>query len=359
MNRLAMLEKIDRGEISAAEALRVLGGEEGEAPITEPPIEGVEPVVPAEEEEGGAPSAVPAGGEDGVAISTKREMAMVLAERVGDWDPQQLAAPEKGDRPWPWPEERWQWLWQNFDHPVHIDRAIDLAAGGELGAVLYGGELRLSGADGERLEIGAGAYDLRVGREAGAVRVAGSTGSIDLSVPAEVARLEARVLPGDLSARDLQLRELHLRCQGGDLRCERIRCGRLEVGLEGGMAELDEVEGEIDVAVVRGGLRVRGVRSTAVSLKGDEGIWLELDEVDQGAFRCEAQAGDIEVRLAGGSACDLAIDAGEGGIVCAEELPWSDLAERSGRVLRGALNGGGARIELVAHGGRIFIAAHR
>jgi len=284
---------------------------------------------------------------------------MALVERVGDWDPQQLAAPEKGDRPWPWPEERWQWLWQNFDHPVHIDRAIDLAAGGELGVVLYGGDLRLNGTDGDRLEIGAGAYDLRVGREGGAVQVAGSTGSVDLAVPAEVARLEGRVLPGDLSARDLRLRELHLQCQGGDLRCERIRCGQLEVELEGGMVELDEIEGGIDIAVVRGGIRVRGVRSTMISLKGDEGIWLELDEVDQGEFRCEAQSGDIEVRLAEGSACELAIDAGEGGIVCAEELPWSDLAERSGRVLRGTLNGGGARIELVAHGGRIFIAAHR
>jgi hypothetical protein len=64
-NTLEVLNQLERGDLSAASALSRIRGET---------------VV----ESGGAPNG---------AVRSRRERLRIQAERVGDWDPQQMAAP--------------------------------------------------------------------------------------------------------------------------------------------------------------------------------------------------------------------------------------------------------------------------
>ena len=365
-DRLEVLSRLDRGEISADDALQAMREEASEEDVV-PEVDSEIPAINREAEDGEIPAvnreveeperiAV----EPETAVQTRRERLLALAGRVGDWEPRRMAVPQADWTPhsWPWSEAEWQWMWQDFEHPLHVDRSFDLAAGSGLWAVLYGGDLQLVGAEREGLGIGAAVFDLRVGRDADAIRVAASTGSLDLALPATVARIDARSLSGDIALRNLQVQELRLRGQGGDLRGEQVRAGRLDAQVEGGDVELREIEGEVEVVVSHGNIRVQGLQSTSLGLKTDGDIRLRLGAVDRGVFRCDTGEGDIEVELAAGTACELAVDAGDGGSVWAANLPWTEMTERSSQILRGNLGGGGAQVELKARGGRIFISEY-
>ncbi len=324
-NRLEILDRLDRGEISSQTAVRALAGEVEPGP--EPPP-----------------------------VQTRQERVCSLSERVREWDPQHMVTldPNLPARPWPWPEAAWQWFWQAFDRPVHVDHTLDLAGGSELYTVMYGGDLNLVGRSNPKLGIGAAAFDLRAGRDAETVRIAASTGSLDLKIPEGVSRLEARTLPGDLRIRDLQARRLSVTCESGNLRAERVRAD-VEATVLGGDGDLNRIEGDLSVRATRGTLRAREVRSTRIDLKADLGIDLSLGRVDRGEVLCETAGGDIELSLAIDSACDLTAEATEGGAVTPAELPWTELSERSEQTLKGKVGGGGASIRLLARGGRIYI----
>jgi hypothetical protein len=264
-----------------------------------------------------------------------------------------LSAP-LSPRPWPWPEQPWQWFWQDFDHPLHVDHTLDLAGGGGLFAVLYEGDLTLTGGGDGSLKIGAAAFDLRIGRDANAARIAAATGALDLRVPDAISRIDARVLPGDLFIRDLRAQQVSVACESGDLRCEHI-CADLEARVRGGDADLFGIEGEIALTAESGNIRAREVRSTRAHLTAQGHISLSLGAIARGDFRCETRGGDIELILARDSACALSAETSDGGTICPADLPWTELSERSHRTLRGTLRGGGATLHLVANGGRIYI----
>ena len=327
-SRLGILDRLERGEIAVEDAARALAGE----PEPEPQ----------------SPS-----------VLTRRERMLALAERIRDWDPHHMVTlvPDRAPRPWPWPEQTWQWFWQDLDHPVHVDHTLDLADGCALLAVMYEGDLNLTGWEGTTLRIGAAAFDLRIGREERAVRTASSTGTLDLRIPTAVSHMDVKALPGDILVRDLHIQRLCLECESGDLRCERIR-GDIEARLRGCDANLFGIEGEITLNATRGSIRVREVRSTRMHLTADGGISLFLDTVDGGNYRCETHDGDIELSLPRDSACDLSAEATDGGIICPVELPWTELSERSQQGVQGTLGGGGASIQLVTKDGRIYITAY-
>ena len=343
-NKSEILERLDRGEISPQAAIRALSEETAHEPeaIPAPLPVPVSPPVPETSSSLESP-----------AILTRRERLSALTERVRDWDPRHMVTLSPTPRPWPWPEQRYQWLWQDFDHPVHVDHALDLAEGCGLSVVVYDGDLNLTGDDGP-LRIGAAAFDLRVGRDENTVRVAAATGALDLRVPKAVAHIEARALPGDLRIRGLRVQQLRIEGESGDLRCEDL-VGDVEAHLRGGDADLRNIEGDIALTVSRGDIRVREVRSTRVHLTAGGGISLSLGPVNRGDFRCEADDGDVELFLPRDAACSLFAEALDGGTICPSELPWTDLSERSRQTLKGALGGGGATIHLVTKGGRIFI----
>ncbi|OGG46122.1 MAG: hypothetical protein A3F84_26900 [Candidatus Handelsmanbacteria bacterium RIFCSPLOWO2_12_FULL_64_10] len=343
-NRSEILDRLDRGEISAQAALRALSGAaepEAEAPRLPSPTDPSAPAVLT------AP--------EGPAVLTRRERLLALTERVRDWDPRHMVTLTPSPRAWPWPDQPYQWFWQDFDHPVHVDHTLDLADGCGLFAVLYEGDLTLTGGEGRALKIGAAAFDLRIGRDASAARIAGATGALDLSVPDTVSRIDAKVLPGDLSIRDLRAQKVCVECESGDLRCEGLRAG-VEAQVRGGDANLFGIEGEIAVTAAQGNIRCREIRSTQVHLVAHGGISLSLGAVSQGDFRCETRGGDIELFIARDSACALSAEVSDGGVICPAGLPWTDLSERSGQTLKGTLRGGGASVHLVASGGRVYIA---
>lgn len=341
-NRSAILDRLDRGEISAQAALRALSGE-------------AEPAVEAPRLPSPAVPPAPATSLEGPAVPTRRERLLALTERVRDWDPRHMVTLSSSPRAWPWPDQPYQWFWQDFDHPVHVDHTLDLADGCGLFAVVYEGDLTLTGGEGRALKIGAAAFDLRIGRDASAARIAAATGALDLRVPETTSRIDAKVLPGDLLIRDLRAQQLRAECESGDLRCEGLRAD-LEAQVRGGDANLFGIEGEITVAAAQGNIQCREVSSTRVHLTAHGGISLSLGTIGRGDFRCETQGGDIELYIARDSACALSAEVADGGTICAADLPWTDLSERSGRTLKGTLRGGGASVHLVANGGRIYIA---
>jgi hypothetical protein len=344
MDTSEILNRLERGEISPQAAIRALAGE------VEPEPEA--PASPAFE----VPLAPPSPPPD-TAVLTRRERLLALTERIRDWDPRHMVtlAPAPSPRAWPWPEQPYQWFWQDFDHPVHVEHALDLPDGCGLFAVLYEGDLTLTGGEAGPLKIGAAAFDLRIGRDASAARIAAATGALDLRIPDAVSRIDAKALPGDLLIRDLRAQQVALECESGDLRCEGLRAD-LEAQVRGGDANLFGIEGEIAVAAAQGNIQCREISSTQVRLTAHGGISLSLGTIGRGDFRCETQGGDIELCIARDSACALSAEVADGGTICAADLPWTDLSERSGRTLKGTLRGGGASIHLIANGGRVYIA---
>lgn len=341
--RSEIIDRLDRGEISAQAALHALSGEAGpeaEAPALPEPAGAPAPLIAPE---------VPA-------VLTRRERLLALTERIRDWDPRHMVTlpSTPSPRPWPWPEQPWQWFWQDFDHPVHVDHTLDLADGCGLFAVVYEGDLTLTGREDGALKIGAAAFDLRIGRDASAARIAAATGALDLRVPDAISRIDAKVLPGDLFIRDLRAQQVRVACESGDLRAEDIHAD-VEAHVRGGDADLFGIEGEIAVTAASGNIRAREISSTRMRLTAQGNISLSLGTVTRGDFRCETRGGDIELFLARDSACALSAEATGGGTICPAELPWTELSERSQQTLKGTLRGGGATIHLVANHGRIYI----
>jgi hypothetical protein len=332
-NRAEILGQLERGELSVAMASRLLAGEALESAPDSPAVE----------------EGVPA-------ITTRRQRLADLAGQVRDWAPERMYTPaDQPPRSWPWPESPWQWFWQDLAHPLHLDHAFELAAGTHLFAVVYAGDLSLSGHSIPQLTLGAAAYDLRAGLRERALHLAAATGALELGVPGAVTQAQVQVLPGDVHIRDLCLQGLELRCESGDLRCEEVQAD-IEAELFGGDADLFQIKGDLRVRAHQGRIRLRQAEAHQVELVADQGIEMHLGRVESGHYRCEARGGDLEVRLGGDSACQLTLEAREGGLICPVSLPWSALQERSPQSLKGQLRGGGATIELIARGGRIYLS---
>ncbi|MFC1719015.1 hypothetical protein ACFL6S_35515, partial [Candidatus Poribacteria bacterium] len=92
------------------------------------------------------------------------------------------------------------------------------------------------------------------------------------------------------------------------------------------------------------------------SLKAAEGnIWLSLDSVNSGRFRCESTKGDVNLLTNGELSCELIVETTDGGMISPTILPWQRLIERSEDKLHGILSDGGANISLFARDGKIYI----
>jgi hypothetical protein len=347
-DRLSILEKIERGEISVEEAEVVLerAPEEPEAVEARHDVslreEKVEEVTEEEPEEG--------------YVATRRERKIALAEKFQDWQPEMMVGLEGGGGPWQWPwkDKTWQWMWQNFGHPVYISHSIDATEGSELKVVSYQGDLFILGWDEPTLKINGAVFDIRIGQDENVIRIASSTGQLQIWVPASIARVETKVKPGDIWLSGISA-DIDIYCQSGDLGCEQIK-GNVRGHVNGGDARLMGIEGSLDVEVIRGNSEIRGISSTDVTLKATEGdIWLNLDSVSSGRFRCENNKGDINLLTRGELSCELLVQATEGGRIAPMTLPWQRLLERSEGKLHGILKGGGASVSLITRGGKIYI----
>ena len=335
--RLSLLKKIERGEISIEDAevdlIRIL--EESEIPVDQMEAEELKETD----------------------IPTRRERKLAIIERFQNCDPQMMVGMTDSWR-WPWPDKKWQWMWQNSGYPVYVGHSIDLAQESELQVALYQGDLLIRGWDESALKINGAVFDLRIGQDENAIRVASSTGQLQICIPGNIQRVEARVISGDAWLRNT-CADIDVYCESGDLGCERIK-GDIKARVNGGDARLMGIEGAIDANVTRGNSDVRDVSSTSVSLKSTEGnIWLSLGPVNSGEFRCDNSGGDVNLLTNGELACELLVEATEGGRILPVMLPWQRLLERSESKLHGILMGGGASISLMTRGGKIYIQEPR
>ena len=83
-------------------------------------------------------------------------------------------------------------------------------------------------------------------------------------------------------------------------------------------------------------------------------VQLDLGAIENGRVRCTAHTGDIEISLSASAAVDLKAVAPIGGVApCSPS--WSTLRGRSPVEIDGAMNGGGAAVELKAVQGRVFV----
>jgi DUF4097 and DUF4098 domain-containing protein YvlB len=353
-DRLSILEKVEQGEISIEEAESVLkqAAEEVEEPIEQPEEElktvdyhenTPEPKLEERRDETYAP--------------TRRERKLALAEQFQDWQPQMMiGAVEENAEPrhWPWSDKRWQWMWQDFDHPVYVSHSIDISPESELNVVAYQGDLFIRGWDEPTLKINGAVFDVRIGQEDNIVRVASSTGQMQIWVPNDIARLTASVDPGDMWISNVSA-DIDVYSRSGDLGCEHIS-GSVRAKVNGGDVRLMGINGSIYANVIRGNSEVRNISSTDVTLKATEGnIWLSLDSVSSGNFRCENDKGDINLLTNGELSCELLVEATMGGRLSPVILPWQRLLERSEGKLHGILKDGGASISLITQSGRIYI----
>ena len=338
VDRLSILEKIERGEISLEDAEAELA----QVLESETPVDQMEVTEQVETEK-----------PEDIDVLTRRERKLALAEKFQNWNSQKMVGlPDSWQ--WPWPGKNWQWMWQSFGYPVYVSHPIGVTEESELKIALHHGDLFISGWDEPALMINGAAFDVRIGQDENVIRVASSTGQLQIWVPDSVTRVEARVTPGDVWLRNIPA-DIDAYCQSGDLGCERIK-GKVAVQANGGDVRLIGIEGAIDADVTRGNTDVRDISSTDVSLKSSEGdIWLSLDSVSSGEFRCENVAGDINLLTNGELACELLVEATEGGRISPVILPWQQLLERSEGKLHGILMGGGASISLIARGGKIYI----
>ena len=332
-DRLSLLEKIERGEISIEDAevelIRIL--DESEIPGDQ--IEAEEP----EETD----------------ILTRRERKLILTKRFQNENSQMMAGLTDSLQ-WPWPDKKWQWMWQNFGSPAYVGHSMDATEESELQVVLHQGDLLIRGWDESALKINGAVFDLRIQQDDNAIRMAVSTGQLQIWIPGSISRVKARVISGDAWFRHIRA-DIDVYCESGDLGCERIK-GDIKARVNGGDARLVGIEGAVDSDVTRGNSDVRDISSPSVSLKSTEGnIWLSLNSVNSGKFRCDSSGGNVNLLTKGELACELLMEAKEGGRILPVMLPWQRLLERSENRLHGILMGGGASISLMTRGGNIYI----
>jgi hypothetical protein len=333
-DELPILEDTEIGEVDDAEVEL--------APMLEDPEPSVEVIQPIKTEK-----------HENVYIPTRREQKLAQAERFQNWNSQMMMG-TKDSWQLPWPDKEWQWTWQNFGYPVYISHSINVAGESRLQVVLYEGDLFINGWDEPTLKIQGAALDVRTGQDENAIRVASSTGQLQLWLPSSITHVEAKVILGDVWLRNISA-DIDTHCQSGDLGCEQIK-GSVKAQVNGGDTRLMGIEGSIDVDVIRGNSDVRDISSDSVSLKSTEGnIWLSLDSVSSGKFHCENSGGDINLLTKGELACELLLEATEGGQISPVILPWQQLLERSATKLHGVLSGGGAFVNLSTRGGSIYI----
>ena len=355
-DRLSILEKIERGEISLEDAEIVLEQVSEETEDAETAAEQISEEAEAASAQAERVEQLTVKESRKVYVPTRRERKLTLAEKFKNWQPQMMVGLEGSDSScqWPWAGKKWQWMWQNFGHPVYISHSIDVTEESELQIVSYQGDLFVLGWDEPTLKINGAVFDVRIGQDEKIIRIASSTGQMQIWVPTSVARVEAKVKPGDIWLSSISA-NIDAYCESGDLGCEQIK-GSVKAEVNGGDARLMGIEGSLDVDVLRGNSEVRGISSADVNLKASEGdIWLNLNSVSSGRFRCENDKGDINLLTNGDLACELVVEATEGGRIAPMTLPWQQLLERSEGKLHGILKGGGASISLSTRGGRIYI----
>ena len=164
-----------------------------------------------------------------------------------------------------------------------------------------------------------------------------------------MAAVEGRTPGGGITLRDV-VGSIKAHASGGSIHAERLN-GPAELETSGGRIEILDATGDLDVHTSGGSFDLKGIEGSVkavtsggnvlAELRSNRGIWLGTDGGEVTLLLPDNVHAWLDAQTSGGRA--------------QSELPLSstELAEPSH--LRGAINGGGERIELRSSGGSIHV----
>jgi hypothetical protein len=123
-----------------------------------------------------------------------------------------------------------------------------------------------------------------------------------------------------------------------------------------GAVRLENLDGEIVASTTNGGVRGKGLRGSVKADTTNGGVDIEMAAVT-GDIDLETTNGGIKLRLPRDAKANLEARCVNGGIGI-DEGGWASLqeTEKSRRLFRGTLNGGGARVALETTNGGVNVA---
>ncbi len=127
-----------------------------------------------------------------------------------------------------------------------------------------------------------------------------------------------------------------------------------------GDINIEGFSGEVEAnANLNGGLRLINLTGPITAYSLNEGIRLEFDEIRQDSpIIIRTTNGEIDVTMPGAASADLELSSWNGDIYTNFDLkrPEKDgLKSISGKNIRGAINGGGVKIQLKSTNGNIYL----
>jgi DUF4097 and DUF4098 domain-containing protein YvlB len=180
------------------------------------------------------------------------------------------------------------------------------------------------------VEASTGSGSIRLGSIGGDVKAESGSGSI--RIDAAAGNLIARAGSGSITA----------------LRIE----GSIHASTGSGGIELEQSgSGNVDVHSGSGRVRVRGVRGGLTIQTGSGSIAVAGEMA--GDWRIDASSGDVEVELPPGAAFDLDVRTSSGNIE--SDHPVTVEGSFSKKALRGAVRGGGSRLDIETASGSVSI----
>lgn len=225
--------------------------------------------------------------------------------------------------------------------------------------------------DAVRFELDeGGGRDLRLSvRSSGLLGLfGGGRVRLHVRVPARFS-VDARTQGGDVSVEEVEgevrvqtsggalevnriVGPVELETSGGGIRADAVR-GELRARTTGGSIRAADVSGGLDVETSGGPLELRDVAGPVGARTSGGGIEVRFAGPPEGSI--ETSGGGIEVELGKEAGFDLDARASGGRVTLDPSLRFQGQAEPT-RV-EGAVNGGGARLELRSSGGHIVLRA--
>ncbi|KAB7731369.1 hypothetical protein F5984_11285 [Rudanella paleaurantiibacter] len=208
-----------------------------------------------------------------------------------------------------------------------------------------GGSLRLAHLTGnQKLETSGGS--IRLDDVRGTVNGETSGGSIQITNCHDQITLETS--GGSIEATDSD-GTLRLETSGGSIRLNGLK-GNIVAQTSGGSVQGNNIDGELKTGTSGGSVRLRNIAGSVETSTSAGSIELEMTRVDK-YVRVDGSVGSVRVKLPMNKGLDLDI---RGSKVVSGELRNFDGQADKDRI-KGRVNGGGARVEISASMGSVYL----
>ncbi|RKY04614.1 hypothetical protein DRP77_03365 [Candidatus Poribacteria bacterium] len=220
--------------------------------------------------------------------------------------------------------------------PAGVSTSISIPQAASLEIDHRGGNLRLRGVEEGRDLTLSGTARHRYEVENGKVKLHTARGDAEVSVPAHVSELRAEIRGGGLTALNLSIGgRVSMRCAGGSVEINGLRCSELELMVAGGGLSCSNLSVEAVRAAVAGG-----------NLRAD------LGDLKSGRVEIDVTGGNVELKFGPSPAFSIEGEVIGGDLSLEREL---DQISREGGRFSGSIGEGGAEIKVSVRGGYLRI----